>query len=48
MAKLFIDGPIFAWVISFFIIAAGIFVIKSLHVSQYPSFAAPNITMRAT
>ena len=48
MAKFFIDRPIFAWVISIFIIAAGIFGIKSLPVSQYPSVAAPNITLRAT
>lgn len=48
MAKFFIDRPIFAWVISIFIIAAGIFGIKSLPVSQYPSVAAPTITLRAT
>ena len=48
MAKFFIDRPILAWVISIFIIAAGIFGIKSLLVSQYPSDAAPNITLRAT
>ena len=48
MAKFFIDRPIFAWVISIFIIAAGIFGIKNLPVSQYPSVAAPNITLRAT
>lgn len=48
MAKFFIDRPIFAWVISIFIIAAGIFGIKSLPVSQYPSVAAPTITLHAT
>lgn len=47
MAKFFIDRPIFAWVISIFIIAAGIFGIKSLPVSQYPSVAAPTITLHA-
>ncbi|MFC3873036.1 efflux RND transporter permease subunit [Neisseria musculi] len=48
MAKFFIDRPIFAWVISIFIIAAGIFGIRSLPVSQYPSVAAPTITLTAT
>ncbi|WP_373701094.1 efflux RND transporter permease subunit, partial [Neisseria dentiae] len=48
MAKFFIDRPIFAWVIAIFIIAAGIFGIRSLPISQYPSVAAPTITLTAT
>lgn len=48
MAKFFIDRPIFAWVISIFIILAGIFAIRGLPVSQYPSVAAPTITLTAT
>ena len=48
MSKFFIDRPIFAWVIAIFIIAAGIFGIQKLPVSQYPSVAAPTITLRAT
>ena len=48
MAKFFIDRPIFAWVIAIFIIAAGIIGIRSLPVSQYPSVAAPTITLTAT
>ena len=48
MAKFFIDRPIFAWVIAIFIIAAGIFGIQKLPISQYPSVAAPTITLRAT
>lgn len=47
MAKFFIDRPIFAWVISIFIILAGIFGIKNLPVSQYPSVGAPTITLSA-
>lgn len=48
MAKFFIDRPVFAWVISIFIILAGVFAIKKLPVSQYPSVAAPTITLNAT
>ncbi|MDO5639659.1 MAG: efflux RND transporter permease subunit [Neisseria sp.] len=48
MAQFFIDRPIFAWVIAIFIILAGLFGIRSLPVSQYPSVAAPTITLTAT
>ncbi|MCP1659277.1 efflux RND transporter permease subunit [Neisseria perflava] len=48
MSKFFIDRPIFAWVIAIFIIAAGIFGINSLPISQYPSVASPTITLTAT
>ena len=48
MAKFFIDRPIFAWVVAIFIIIAGLLGINSLPVSQYPSVAAPTITLTAT
>ena len=48
MAKFFIDRPVFAWVISLFISLAGVLAIQKLPVSQYPSVAAPNITLTAT
>ncbi|MDO5356682.1 MAG: efflux RND transporter permease subunit [Conchiformibius sp.] len=48
MAKFFIERPIFAWVISIFIILAGVIAIRNLPVSQYPSVAAPTITLSAT
>lgn len=48
MAKFFIERPIFAWVIAIFIIIAGILGIQKLPVSQYPSVAAPTITLQAT
>lgn len=48
MAKFFIDRPIFAWVISIFIIIAGVLGINNLPISQYPSVAAPTITLTAT
>lgn len=48
MAKFFIERPIFAWVVAIFIILAGIVGIKKLPITQYPSVAAPTITLRAT
>ena len=48
MAKFFIDRPIFAWVIAIFIILAGLLSIRKLPISQYPSVAAPTITLTAT
>lgn len=48
MAKFFIDRPVFAWVISIFIILAGVLAIQKLPVSQYPSVAAPTISLNAT
>ncbi|ASK28166.1 efflux RND transporter permease subunit [Neisseria chenwenguii] len=48
MSQFFINRPIFAWVIAIFIIAAGIFGIQRLPISQYPSVAAPTITLTAT
>ncbi len=48
MAKFFIDRPVFAWVISIFIILAGVMAIRQLPVSQYPSVAAPTFNLTAT
>ena len=48
MAKFFIDRPIFALVISIFIMIAGVMGIRKLPISQYPSVAAPTITLSAT
>lgn len=47
MAKFFIERPIFAWVIAIFIIIAGVIGIRQLPISQYPSVAAPTITLTA-
>jgi len=48
MPKFFIDRPIFAWVISLFIMLAGVMAIFHLPVAQYPSVAPPSITVTAT
>jgi multidrug efflux pump len=47
MPKFFIDRPIFAWVISLFIMLAGVMAIMRLPVAEYPSVAPPSITITA-
>ncbi len=48
MARFFIDRPIFAWVIAILIMLAGTLAILTLPIAQYPSIAAPQISIRAT
>ncbi|MDO4434631.1 MAG: efflux RND transporter permease subunit [Alysiella sp.] len=48
MAKFFIERPIFAWVVAIFIMIAGVLGISKLPIAQYPSVAAPTITLTAT
>jgi multidrug efflux pump len=48
MPKFFIDRPVFAWVISLFIMMAGVMAILHLPVAEYPSVAPPSITITAT
>src|SRR5947208_10616996 len=48
MSKIFIDRPIFAWVIAIIIMLAGIGAIISLPVAQYPDVAPTQINIRAT
>jgi len=47
MGKFFIDRPVFAWVLSIFILLAGALAIKFLPVSQYPNIAPPAIVITA-
>ncbi len=47
MARFFIDRPVFAWVISIFIMLAGALAITQLPVSQYPSIAPPSVVIPA-
>ena len=47
MAQFFIDRPIFAWVISLFILVLGGVAIKQLPIAQYPSVAPPSIVVTA-
>src|SRR5215212_3708876 len=48
MSRIFIDRPIFAWVIAIIIMLAGIGAIVSLPVAQYPDVAPTQINVRAT
>ena len=48
MSRFFIDRPIFAWVIAIFIMITSVIRISKLPISQYPSVAAPTITLTAT
>ncbi|WP_395664449.1 multidrug efflux RND transporter permease subunit [Methylocella sp.] len=45
MASFFIDRPIFAWVIAFFICLGGAIAIPNLPVAQYPIIAPPSIAL---
>src|SRR4051794_586261 len=48
MSRIFIDRPIFAWVIAIIIMLMGIGAIAALPVAQYPDVAPPQINVRAT
>src|SRR5215207_6669794 len=48
MSKLFIDRPIFAWVIAIIIMLMGIGAIISLPIAQYPDVAPTQVNVRAT
>jgi multidrug efflux pump len=48
MSKIFIDRPIFAWVIAIIIMLMGVGAIVSLPVAQYPDVAPTQINIRAT
>ncbi|WP_156677787.1 efflux RND transporter permease subunit [Sphingomonas profundi] len=48
LSRIFIDRPIFAWVIAIVIMLGGIGGILSLPVEQYPDIAPPAVNIRAT
>ncbi len=47
MSRFFIDRPIFAVVVSIFIVLAGLAAIRVLPIAQYPEIAPPVVTVRA-
>src|SRR4051812_14652413 len=47
LSRIFIDRPIFAWVIAIIIMLLGIGGILSLPVEQYPDIAPPQVNIRA-
>ncbi|MDF3066514.1 MAG: hydrophobe/amphiphile efflux family protein [Polyangiaceae bacterium] len=48
ISRIFIDRPIFAWVISIAIMLAGVGSILLLPIEQYPDIAPPTVNIRAT
>jgi len=48
MSKIFIDRPIFAWVIAIIIMLVGIGSITQLPIAQYPDVAPPQVNINAT
>jgi len=46
MSNFFIDRPIFAWVIALVIMLAGVLSILNLPINQYPSIAAPAVSIQ--
>src|SRR3954464_690596 len=48
ISRIFIDRPIFAWVIAIVIMLGGIGGILSLPVEQYPDIAPPSVNIRAS
>jgi multidrug efflux pump len=48
MSRIFIDRPIFAWVIAIIIMLCGVGAILSLPVEQFPDVAPPNVNIRAS
>ncbi len=48
ISRIFIDRPIFAWVIAIIIMMGGLGAIYSLPIEQYPDIAPPNVNIRAS
>lgn len=48
MSRIFIDRPIFAWVIAIIIMLVGIGSITQLPIGQYPDIAPPQVNINAT
>ena len=48
ISRIFIDRPIFAWVIAIIIMLGGVGAIYTLPVEQFPDIAPPNVNIRAS
>src|SRR5688572_14226650 len=48
LSRIFVDRPIFAWVISIVIMLAGAGAVLTLPIEQYPDIAPPSVNVRAT
>jgi multidrug efflux pump len=48
VSRIFIDRPIFAWVLAIIVMMAGVGAILALPIAQYPDVAPPQVSIRAT
>ena len=48
LSRIFIDRPIFAWVLAIIVMLAGVGGILGLPIAQYPDVAPPQVSIRAT
>ena len=48
MSRIFIDRPIFAWVLAIIVMVGGIGALFGLPIAQYPDIAPTQINIRAT
>jgi multidrug efflux pump len=48
LSRIFVDRPIFAWVISIVIMLCGLGAVLFLPIEQYPDIAPPSVNVRAT
>jgi multidrug efflux pump len=48
ISRIFVDRPVFAWVISIVIMLSGVAAIRFLPIEQYPDIAPPTINIRAS
>ena len=48
ISRVFIDRPIFAWVLAIIVMLGGIGAIMGLPIAQYPDVAPPQVSVRAT
>jgi multidrug efflux pump len=48
MSRIFIDRPIFAWVLAIIVMLGGAGAIMGLPIAQYPDIAPPQVSIRAT
>jgi multidrug efflux pump len=48
MSRIFIDRPIFAWVLAIVVMLAGIGSLLSLPIEQYPDIAPVNVNISAS
>ena len=47
LSRIFIDRPIFAWVLAIIVMLAGVGAIMGLPIAQYPDVAPPQVSVRA-